>query len=282
MKFFGPLLIVTGLPIAACLALARAGHGAPWTSHRPRRPSARRPRPPPRRRATLVENGPVHTEALVNPCDRWSSGTTPATMDMPLPHRPRGNRCIAATRRSRNQARDALLDEAIAAFRAQVAGQGAPSLVRVRLELARAFFLKGEDTPRQAGISSGCWRASRRRRWRSTSTASSRIMRARKRWSLRLGVAARAGQQYRCQPGRTSRMILLEYPDRTASIYLSQRRQRARIRRRHRGLGLRRIPVPAGGRAGGCARAPYISRAASTAPTSSTGCSWPPISARAG
>ena len=41
--------------------------------------------------------------------------------------------------------RDALLDEAITAFRAMLVSR--PDLVRVRLELARAFFLKGEDGP---------------------------------------------------------------------------------------------------------------------------------------
>ena len=40
--------------------------------------------------------------------------------------------------------RDALLDEAIAIFRAMLVHR--PGLVRVRLELARAFFFKGEDT----------------------------------------------------------------------------------------------------------------------------------------
>ena len=39
--------------------------------------------------------------------------------------------------------REALLDEAIEAFRAMLVNR--PELVRVRLELARAFFLKGED-----------------------------------------------------------------------------------------------------------------------------------------
>ncbi|MDE0354157.1 MAG: surface lipoprotein assembly modifier [Deltaproteobacteria bacterium] len=39
--------------------------------------------------------------------------------------------------------RETLLDEAIAAFRAMLIDQ--PGLVRVRLELARAFFYKGED-----------------------------------------------------------------------------------------------------------------------------------------
>ena len=39
--------------------------------------------------------------------------------------------------------RDILLNEAIAAFRAMLVN--APGLVRVRLELARAFFLRGQD-----------------------------------------------------------------------------------------------------------------------------------------
>ena len=40
--------------------------------------------------------------------------------------------------------RDALLDEAIAAFRTMLVAD--PNLVRVRLELARAFYFKGEDS----------------------------------------------------------------------------------------------------------------------------------------
>ena len=40
--------------------------------------------------------------------------------------------------------REALLDEAIAVFHAMLVGR--PELVRVRLELARALFLKGEDS----------------------------------------------------------------------------------------------------------------------------------------
>ena len=42
-----------------------------------------------------------------------------------------------------DEAREALLDEAIGAFHAMLVRR--PELVRVRLELARAFFLKGED-----------------------------------------------------------------------------------------------------------------------------------------
>ena len=44
--------------------------------------------------------------------------------------------------------RDALLDDAIAAFHAMLVAR--PDLVRVRLELARAFFLKREDRSRRA------------------------------------------------------------------------------------------------------------------------------------
>ena len=56
---------------------------------------------------------------------------------------------VAATEASRQPdvakaAREALLDEAIAAFRIMLIER--PDLVRVRLELARAFFLKGENT----------------------------------------------------------------------------------------------------------------------------------------
>ena len=55
---------------------------------------------------------------------------------------------LAATERSRQPGvgdaeREALLNEAIAAFRFMLINR--PDLVRVRLELARAFFLKGED-----------------------------------------------------------------------------------------------------------------------------------------
>ena len=55
---------------------------------------------------------------------------------------------LAAIGASQNPAlppaeREALLDEAIAAFRAMLIDR--PELVRVRLELARAFFFKGED-----------------------------------------------------------------------------------------------------------------------------------------
>ena len=98
---------------------------------------------------------------------------------------------LAAVGRSQRQgvsddARDALLDEAIAAFYFMLVRE--PGLVRVRLELARAFFLKGEDKlatqhfeqvlagKPPAGVALNVNRFLNQ-------------MRARKRWSLRLGVA---------------------------------------------------------------------------------------------
>ncbi len=81
---------------------------------------------------------------------------------------------------------EALLDEAVGAFHAMLVER--PGLVRVRLELARAFFLKGEDTlarrhfelvlagnpPPQVALNVGSFLAR---------------MRARKRWSVRVGAA---------------------------------------------------------------------------------------------
>lgn len=84
------------------------------------------------------------------------------------------------------EARDALLDEAIAAFRAILVRQ--PDLPRVRLELARAFFLKGED---------GLAREHFERVLAGKPPAAVALnvnrflaqIRARKRWSLRVGMA---------------------------------------------------------------------------------------------
>ena len=82
--------------------------------------------------------------------------------------------------------REALLDEAIASLRAMLVDR--PDLVRVRLELARAFFLKGEnDLARKhfehvlAGSPPGAVAANVRRFLSE--------IRARRRWSLRAGFA---------------------------------------------------------------------------------------------
>ncbi|MDE0150098.1 MAG: surface lipoprotein assembly modifier [Rhodospirillaceae bacterium] len=98
---------------------------------------------------------------------------------------------LAATRAAQRPGRpetdrDALLDEAIAAFRAILVER--PGLARVRLELARAFFLKREDGLARdqfervlAGRPSPAV-AGNIRRFLNT-------MRARKRWSAHFGMA---------------------------------------------------------------------------------------------
>ena len=82
--------------------------------------------------------------------------------------------------------RDGLLDEAIAVLRRMLIDR--PDLVRVRLELARAFFLKGEDTlarrhfERVLAGEPPAAVAHNVNRFLA-------LMRARKRWSLRVGLA---------------------------------------------------------------------------------------------
>ena len=83
-------------------------------------------------------------------------------------------------------ARTTLLDEAVAALRAVLVHR--PGLVRVRLELARAFFLKGEDDLSRAHfervLAGGPPAAMAANIHRFLNA-----MRARRRWSGRLGVA---------------------------------------------------------------------------------------------
>ena len=64
-------------------------------------------------------------------------------LDLPSLFR-EGMEAIEEASRTEGDRHDELLDEAIAAFRKMLVAD--PSLARVRLELARAFFLKGEDT----------------------------------------------------------------------------------------------------------------------------------------
>ena len=91
-----------------------------------------------------------------------------------------------ATRQTDEDRRDELLDKAIAAFRKMLVAN--PSLVRVRLELARAFFLKEEDSLARrhfeivlAGEPPAAVALNVNRFLN--------IMRARKRWSVRVGAA---------------------------------------------------------------------------------------------
>ena len=101
--------------------------------------------------------------------------------------------------------RTALLDEAIAAFRAMLVNR--PDLVRVRLELARAFFLKGEDGLAKdhfervlagnppAGVALNVNRFLAQ-------------IRARKRWSVRVGAALAPDSNVTARSGE--RTILLD------------------------------------------------------------------------
>ena len=103
--------------------------------------------------------------------------------------------------------RDALLDEAIAVLRRLLIGR--PDLARVRLELARAFFLKGEDglarehfervlagnPPAAVALNVGRFLAE---------------IRARKRWSVRVGAALAPDSNISSRSGE--RTILIDTP----------------------------------------------------------------------
>ncbi len=105
------------------------------------------------------------------------------------------------------EARDEKLDEAIAAFRAILVNR--PELVRVRLELARAFFLKEEDTLA-------------RRHFEQVLAGRPpppvvanivrflRIMRARRRWEASFGMAVAPDSNLNAASGE--RTIVLDTP----------------------------------------------------------------------
>ena len=135
--------------------------------------------------------------------------------------------------------RETLLDVAIASFRSMLVHR--PDLVRVRLELARAFFLKGEDTlatghfeqvlagKPPAGVALNVNRFLN-------------IMRARKRWSLRVGAALLPDTNIGA--GSDERIIYID----VGGARLPFRRNQEEARHvRHRRLGLAggRVPVPA-------------------------------------
>ena len=160
--------------------------------------------------------------------------------------------------------REALLDEAIAAFRTMLIAD--PGLVRVRLELARAFFLKGEDTLATRHFEQVLAGKPPAPVVLNVNRFLSQ-MRARKRWSLRLGMALAPDSNISSQFGRADDRA--RHPHRAASIYLSGAATTSPNPVSASRSG------PAGNTstrwrtAGGCARAP-TSRAASTARTSST------------
>ena len=82
--------------------------------------------------------------------------------------------------------REALLDEAIAAFHSMLVTR--PELIRVRLELGRAFFLKGEDSLARRHFEQVLAGKPPAAVALNVSRFLS-IMRARKRWSVRVGAA---------------------------------------------------------------------------------------------
>ena len=97
-----------------------------------------------------------------------------------------GMTALQQATRAEPDKRDELLDKAIADFRAILVAR--PGLVRVRLELARAFFLKGED--RLAARHFEHVLAGRPPAAVALNVNRFlNIMRARKRWSLRVGMA---------------------------------------------------------------------------------------------
>ena len=102
-----------------CRSVSPRWHRFSWSCGPSCRKKALRMFAPPRRRQPTVETAG---------CSIGRHGRS-----QPRPETPR-----------RTEERDEKLDEAIAAFRAILVDS--PELVRVRLELARAFFLKGEDT----------------------------------------------------------------------------------------------------------------------------------------
>ena len=110
----------------------------------------------------------------------------------------------AAGREADEDRRDALLDEAIAAFRAMLVSD--PRLVRVRLELARAFFFKEEDSLARrhfeivlagrppAGVALNVNRFLAQ-------------IRARKRWSVRVGAAIAPDSNLTARSGERTILI---------------------------------------------------------------------------
>ena len=167
--------LLRSLAIAACLVLAAPA----WSA-------GKEPPAPPaggiKEARTLLKVGRFEGAlAILRPLARDRAGDTNVTFLIGL----------AAIGGSQQRGvpedrRDELLDEAIAAFRAMLVRR--PELIRVRLELARAFFLKGEDRLARrhfeqvlAGKPPAAVALNVNRFLNA--------MRARKRWSLRVGAA---------------------------------------------------------------------------------------------
>ena len=151
-----------------------------------------------------------------------------------------GMEALAAAHAIENRdARDEKLDDAIAAFRAILVDR--PELVRVRLELARAFFLKEEDRLARrhfehalAGKPPPAVAANIRRFLN--------IMRARRRWTAHFGAAVAPDSNLNAASGE--RTIFLDTP--FGRLPFTRRGDIApKFRPRTLPLGRRRIPVSA-------------------------------------
>ena len=149
----------------------------------------------------------------------------------------KGMTALAASRQARTEEeRDALLDEAIAAFRKALVAN--PGLVRLRLELARAFFLKGEDTLAKRHfeqVLAGNLPAP----VAANIVRFLRIIRARRRWEARFGVSVAPDSNLNTASG--TRRIWLDTPFGRLP-FTRQGGHRAEIRPRYLRLGRRRIP----------------------------------------
>ncbi len=105
------------------------------------------------------------------------------------------------------EARDGKLDEAIAAFRAILVNR--PELVRVRLELARAFFLKEEDTLARRHFEQ-VLAGDVPQAVAANVVRFLRIMRARRRWEAHFGAAIAPDSNLNAASGE--RTIVLDTP----------------------------------------------------------------------
>ena len=170
-----PVSLCRALALAACVAVATPCAGAVAAPAAP--PAAELTEA----RALVRAGKPEAALAILRPLARGRTVDAAVLFNI-------GLAAIGASRRPGidGDAREALLDEAIAALHTMLVGR--PGLIRVRLELARAFFLKEEDSLARrhfeqvlagnppAGVALNVNRFLN-------------IIRARKRWSLRVGAA---------------------------------------------------------------------------------------------
>ena len=170
-----PLLLAPAL-ILALLPGAALPAGAQERPHLSADPAANRAR-------ALIQAGEHEAAlAILRPLAAAAAGRADRTDIRFLT----GLAAVRAAERRAEESRDGLLDEAVVAFRAILVER--PGLVRVRLELARAFFLKREDTLARehfervlAGRPNPAVAANVRRFLEE--------MRARRRWSAHFGMA---------------------------------------------------------------------------------------------